>query len=79
MFHCTVNVTVADRETLPVVAVKIRVLVPVFVCFFVATVAVEVPDARDAGLKLTLTNFGNELAERDTFDENPPDEAIVTV
>ena len=41
MIHCTVNVTVVDRETLPVVAVKIRALVPVFVCFFVATVAVE--------------------------------------
>ncbi len=78
--YCTVNVTVVDRETLPAVAVKVRLLVPDFVCFFVVTVAVDgVPGAIDAGLKLTVTNFGNELAERDTFDENPPIGVIVTV
>ena len=73
--------TVEDLETLPAVAVKIRLLVPDFVCFFVTTVAVDedVPSGRDAGLKLTVTNFGNEPTERDTFDENPPDRVIVTV
>ena len=44
---------------------------PAFVCLFVLSVSVEVPDAREAGLKLAVVNFGSAPTDSVTLDENP--------
>lgn len=50
----------------PLVPLTVIVVDPFFVCFFVARVSVDVPDAMAPGLKLDVTNFGRPLVDSDT-------------
>jgi hypothetical protein len=57
--------------------VTVTVTDPIFVCFFVVTNNVELPDpAIVAGLRVAVTNFGNAPTESDTALLNPFADAI---
>jgi hypothetical protein len=76
MSYCTISVTVDVCVRPPPDAVITTLYEPGFVCFFVLSVSVEVPDARDAGLKLAVVDFGSAPTDSVTLDENPPFGAI---
>jgi hypothetical protein len=67
MSYCTISVTVDVCVRPPPDAVY----EPAFVCFFVPSVSVEVPEVRDAGLKLAVVDFGSAPTDSVTLDENP--------
>ena len=71
MGYCTIRVTVEVCVRPPPDAVIMTLYEPGFVCFFVLSVSVEVPDVRDAGLKLAVVDFGSAPTDSVTLDENP--------
>lgn len=63
----------------PLVPVIVSGKLPVAVEALVVTVRVELPEVRDAGLKVPVAPAGNPLTERFTVPLKPPVGVTVTV
>lgn len=76
----TVNVTLVDCVSEPLVPVRVSVELPVGVLPVVLTVNVELPDVViEAGLKENVVPAGKPLALRLTEPVNPPSAPMFTV